>query len=820
MANIYNRWAPTQRIGLPVDYYQSALMLKDQRAQESVDKIEGIANQYAQIQAVSPDAEALYNETMDKLRSGVEALSKEKLDTPEAQRRAAKLFKDPEIVSNLDKVYSDAMYAAEARKNLNEYLKKNPQVNAVDYLTAFNKLGTETGDSSKFNPDRFKNMPALTDYYDVNKLIADEVKSLKANEEEVKKIVGDKYQTYKETGVLEDRIRELARDRVLADPQAYSQFQRNTRYQNFLADPYDPENGMRKNASSFRAGIGNQQISIQKRIDDLAKGRKDEEIKKKEPQVYEQIQQGRAMMKQLGRYTSQSNGADYDVSDDQIVSQMGMDNFVKSYDAYAWKTRKQEEEWTPMALAEFNARQAMARLRTREALRKKTLQDIFNPEVQHLTIPGTAEQIENSPENWNDYISHNIPGLNVNVDRNGSMKFDMGSTGTGYQVTGDLSNPVYIKTADMKASKVGAPAGYDSTPVGKDEDGTPMYKRTGAQTYKGELPKESDVYKSNIANLKSYVEKKGLGTNYDWNNEADQRRALQDVIRFNQTFEKAYMTGHTFPAGNTDSFRERVIEMIGRAPFYDEKGNIVSKDDLPALIEGMRKEKPAINGQATDFKTKQPVYSFQVGGKLYRVPMHMEMQQTLGAPNDMLNRAISNETGVFEYGPNKDLFINKMGPGGMPINMVVAGGGTQQYQQKANELYNSNVANLKEIGFSEQEAKEYLDKNYINIQEAINSDYETGFQAFNPSTGKTTTIKYAVGRQKEGSRRPTYKYFTNQLSPSPDLGRYIYDRMQEFGGGKNPGMNMLGFDVYPQKDRAAMFKGITADDDYGLENDE
>lgn len=816
MANRFNRWAPTQAVSLPVDYYQTALMLKEQRTQESIDNIEGLINQYGAIKAVSPDAEALYNETIDQLKTNVEAVGKENLTTPQAQRKVNKMFKDPAIVDNLDKVYTDALLAAEAKKNLNEYLKKNPSVNAVDHLMAFNQLGKETGDSTKFDPNRFKNMPALSDYYDVNKLIADEVTKLKANEEEVKRIVGDKYQSYKDSGVLEDRIRELARDRVLADPQAYGQFQRNIRYQNYLADPYDADNGMRKNAMAFRQGIASQQQAIQNRISTIAKGRPDNKLKKDDPTAYQQIQQGRALLKDLGQYTRESQPGQFEMGDEDIVNKMGMDRFVESFDAYAWRSRKEEEEWTPMAIAQFNAREAMKRLRARERARAKTLKDIFNPEMQHLTIPGVSEQGDLTPDNWNGYIKDRVPNLKLNISKEGFL------TGDNNEYTrGSGKNGKYYKNDDVITVSAGAdpPEGYQKQSIGADYRGhARVYVKEGATSY-DKMPDPKKIQQDNVDNLRKYVNMKGLSNDYDWDNESDQRRALQDVVRFNQAWEKAYMTAHTFPAGNTDSFRERVVEMIGRTPVYDEKGKMISKSDLPKMLEQFRKEKPTINGQPTDFTTKQPMYTFQLEGKTYRIPMHVEMQGTLAVPNDMLNRAMNSETGIFEYGQNQDLFINKMGPGGRPINMVVAGGGQPAFQSKAKELYESNVSNLKEIGFSDKEAEDYLGKNYMSIQDAINADYQTGLVVTNPTNGKTTTIKYAVGKQRMGNRTNLFKYFTNQLSPSPDLQGYIYNRMQEFGSGQNPGMNLLGFDVYPQKERAALFKSMADgdEDDFGLE---
>lgn len=812
MANRYNRWAPTAYVGLPVDYYQQALGVQEQRTAEAIEKIEGMIAHYGAIQPVSADAQALYDQSINQLRTNVEGLVKENLDTPTAQRKINKMFTDPVIVDNLDKVYTDALLAGEARKNLNEYLKKNPAVNATEYLTAFNKLGQETGDASKFNPNRFRNMGPLVDYYDVNKLIADEVTKLKENESEIKKIMGDKYITYKESGVLEDRIRELARDRVLSDPQAYAQFQRNMNYQNYLANPYDIAEGMKKNASAFRAGISQQQQTIQNRISQLAAGRTDDQLKEKDPKVYAQIEQGRRALKDLNKYVQQSLTGEYDISDEDVVNRMGMDRFVQSFDAYAWRKTKQEEEWTPMAIAEFNARETMKRLRVRESMRKKTLQDLFNPEIQHLTIPGTAEQTAITPDQFNDYISERIPGLKLNISKEGFLTGDQDIYTKSIGKDGK-----YYKEEDITMARR-PPEGYEETPIGYARGANKYYVKKGAQSW-AKPPDSKEIAATNIQNLKSYVERKGLGTNYDWTNEADQRRALQDVIRFNQSWERAYMTAHTFPAGNTDGFRERVVEMMGRTPFYDEKGKIIPKDELPALADAIRKTKPTINGQPTDFSLKQPVYTFNVNGVNYKVPMHLEMQATLAVPNDMLNRAMNSETGVFTYGANNDLFINKMGPDGRPINMVVAGGGNQTYQESAKKLYQSNIDNLKEIGYSEQEARDFLDKNYLQIQDAINSDYKKGFEVNNPNTGKSTFLKYAVGRHKEGARRTTFKYFTNQLSPSPDLGKYIYDRMQEFGGARNPGMSLLGYDLFTGKEKSAIFQGITADDDYGLEDE-
>ena len=92
MANRFTRWAPTQYVPLPIDYYQSALAYKEQKTQESLDKIDAILAGYGSIEPISKDPQALYEQTNEKVRKGVMDLANQNLDTPAAQRAVNKII--------------------------------------------------------------------------------------------------------------------------------------------------------------------------------------------------------------------------------------------------------------------------------------------------------------------------------------------------------------------------------------------------------------------------------------------------------------------------------------------------------------------------------------------------------------------------------------------------------------------------------------------------------------------------------------------------------------------------------------------------------
>lgn len=839
MANRFNQWAPTQYVGMPIDYYQSSLMLQEQRAAESLDKINGIINAYGSIQAVSPDAEALYNQTIDQLKSNVEGLGKENLTTPQAQRKVNKLLNDPTTVDALDKVYTDALQAAEARKQLNEYLKKNPAVNAVDYLTAFNGLGRETGDATKFNPNRFKNMPALVDYYDVNKVIADEVGKLKANEQEVKRIMGDKYITYKEAGVLEDRIRDLAVSRVMSDPQAKAQFERNVRYTDYLSNPADPNAGSKTTADRYRKGILESKEQITQNLTKHLKGKTQKNI-----EADKQLQQ---MIMMADRQTR-----DYDrlsQLDDQTLNQkMALDALATSFEPYANRQRKYEEEWTPEYLLRLREKGMWERMQFKLKFQKKTLEDALN--VNPLTSPDQRQQQELTPTEWSGYIERRIPALGkVKLDQNGALvpenyqgKWDYRDLSSGNftpnAFTGtmrdvkieDKSEGTVFSPNDVVPIRQGraeyqkfVPAGYKKIGTAKygAGDRVDLWVKPGAG-FKTLKEAQGTGYQQGVEQLKEYIQNISpsgdLSRYNDLKTPEGVKMAVQDVVRFSQEFESSYSTPYQLGASNTNSLRASVADIVAKVTVRAD-GKMADKTDKKNLEEFLRKSNSnaVVNFQLYDRDFDSPVYSVTApDGKIYKIPMHNEYQQMLGPMQGVISKIVKGKTGVVNYG--NDIIINGL-QDGQRVNAVFTGGNTEAYQEKAKSLFEENVASLTQAGFSRDEAVTKLRRTASQA-----ADYMRGGDAFpitNEKTGKTAYIKNAVSFSPSASGRSTPTYYSfSQIGDSKvtSIGDLFYNNMTEFGSARNPYMNLPLLDLLKNKNMINLFSaGGDADyDDFDI----
>lgn len=826
MANRYNAWAPTRAVPLPIDYYQSALMLKDQRTAESLDKINAIISAYGQIQPVSPDAQALYDQTTEELRNRVMEVSKEKLDTPEAQRRVNQIIQDPAIAGNMEKVYMDAVYAAEARKNLNEYLKKNPNVNAVDYLVAFNKLGTETGDPTKFNPNRFKNMPALSDYFDVNKLVAEEVSKLKANEEEVKRIMGNKYVTYKKAGVLEDRIRDLAVSRVMTDPQASAQFQRNNRYTHYLQNPVDPDAGLTETAQFYRNNIKERTEQMKNKWAEITAGKTPAQIA-----ADKDIQKAKMVMdRTLFDYQQ------LDQLDDEALSRkVAMDAFSQSFDSYANRQTKYEEEWTPVYLQQLRDAAANSRLWTRLQFNKSMIEDAFS--AKPVTVPDTRQQDPISPGSWGEYIKR-IPGLsNVRLDQNGAFTADAyGKKDFArvrlYDGKSDYQGEAYYNRNDIVTVPKGEkpPAGYvrvGLTGGGGENSSSPgplqdVYVLPNTTSYKS-IPKDKGAqFEQGKDQLRQYLRQiipsGDLSRYNDLKDETGVKTAIQDVVAFNQAFESTYGTNYQLPASNTNSFRASVADLISKTGVRKANGKQIDPGKTAAIQEALRKSNSNITPtfKFYDRNWDTPVYSFTVDGETYTAPMHQEYQAWLGPAQNILSRIVKGDAGPLAHG--NSLIVTGL-ENGQQINAVFQGANTPQYQQQAKVLFEENIGELMKAGFSREEATKTL-----RTTAAQAADFMRNGEAFpirNEKTNQTAYIKNAVGfYTNPRSRRPTPVYYSfsqigdNSVKP---LGQVLYDEMAEFGSTKNPYMAIPNMDLMRNKTLLGILSntGGGGDDDFG-----
>jgi hypothetical protein len=796
----YDRFIPTEYVPLPVDYYQAASSLKDQRTEDALNNIKSVADSYSNIRPVSRDAEAFYNQNVDVLKQRVGEVAKMKLGTPQAERKLNQIISDPEIVGNFEKVYMDAAYAAQRKKELDEYLKKNPEVNATDYLTAFNGLGHEEGDASKFNPDRFRNLAPLSDYYDVNKRIEEGVKSIGEDEVSQKRIFGDKYIEIKKSGKLPDKIRSYVVGMMATDPQLQAQLQRNLKYQYYQQDPTNLDNGKKLLASRYLQTLHDNYDQMATHIQDQIKGKTKKQLET-DANLHSLVVGLDQMKDAIGKYDTMDT--------DTLNETMMAEAFKNGFGALANQKTSYAETYTPLAIAAYNWRQKWKMYDDK----KQMLNGLMNPEP--LTIMDARAQGPVADHNLKDYIQStpelkSVAGV---MDQHGMVNPHSATAANivDFQpTTGKLSGKTaYVSSAEIV--EVGKnekpPAGY--VKIGTREnaasDGGPSYKvyndvyapaksNLKWSTNKDEI--KANMYERAKQDMSSYLEKIGSSAAQynDFKTDADLRAAVQDVANYKRSNESVYAPMYDIKASHSNDLANSIAAAIPMVGVTDRDGNrVTDSDKLQKLQEYLMKQdnKVVIHMQPATLKGDESVYSVTYNGDTYKIPMHKEFNQQLTVPRSIMKRFISNDAKPMEVG--NDLIVGDMTKGGSARGSAIAGGATKQYQDAAGNIFKQNVAALKAAGLSEADATRKLNDEYFNAVDHIGKTGE-GYPV--KVNGKTVYITTPV-RYREGKYYSQSSILPNSQRTVVPIDEYMKIYMRRFASpSNNPAMiNPLSDDL-------------------------
>lgn len=826
MSNRFNAWVPTKAANLPIDYYQSALSLREQRTGDALQKINEILAAYGQIQPLSNDPKALYDETIDKIKNDISELAKLRLDTPEAQRRVNQIINDPTSVGNLDKVLLDAAYGAQAQQKVNDYLAKNPEVNAVPYLVLLNSLGNEKGDSKAFNPNRFKNLGAIPDYVDIHQKVADEVTRLKANETELQKMMGPKYVTYKEAGVLEDRIRDLATSRVLSDPAMRAQFDRNVLYSYYQKNPYDLKAGREAVADGYLTRAKDRVIAGEAAFAELTKGKTEKEILEDRNLALAKLQlDGMRKDRDDLQETYDEHGAD------AVNQKAAFNAFVESFYPYAYKETSETWKWDELYLQNLREAAADRRVRMRIDAANRQLQEAFSG--TGLSIPNVRQQVDPTPDQYASYMKTILPS--VILDKHGQFS-ESNYKGQLVNIKGKYYLPSDVKVlagdkvvrgdgegttvSEELDSRLWESAGSTKVPGGRIR----AYVKVGAQPVSKTDTKS--LYSKGLTDLRTYLTNAIPGgnlTKYDnLNTDKGIKAAIQDIVKLAGGFESTYSMNYSALGSNTNEMRSLIADLIGKTGVKDIRGNDISPsnksgaNNIKTLQDALRKggSNIAVNFQHFDRFWDTPVYSFTIDGVQYTAPMFNEHQAILGRGTSVLKGLVSGKVGVQTSG--NDLIVSGMNPHlnekgewETPlVNAVFYGGNTSEYQDKAKAAFDAQVSKLENIGFSKDEATSYLNSNSDVIAKFL-ADPKNGTRGFKiEKDGKTAEITQAVGMQvvkdpnykgRGSGDKTMYFSYSNLGYPVSSLGDMLHEDMNYFGSTSNPTMALPQLDYRRSK---------------------
>lgn len=756
MANRFNQWVPTQYVSLPIDYYQSALVHKEQQAEQALENINAVVNAYGSIKPVSKDPQALYDQTSEKLRARVAEINKKDLTTPTAQREVMKLLQDPEFTDPYEKIYSDTLFAAQARKDLNEYLKKNPEVNAVDYLSAFSRLGSETGDPTKFNPDRFKNMSPLTDYFDINKRIEEGIARLHPDSQEVKDIVGPYYTEYKKKGLLPQKIREYVSSQIGKDPLVRGQMQRNLRYKGYLTNQADPAAGLQELGQNYRDAISQNRATLQQGLAELYAGRdekgliearKDKAFAQREADLLANLETSKA-------YLDPTTG---DVVDpNTLAALMERDSLVYGFDSMGYLETLKSKRYSPLYIAQQTAAMNFQYRRRLQAEKMKATTDML-ADAMSFTYD-KRNQVPITPSSWSEYLKTRIPELNgVVLGPNGEFtpenyKKDLIEVRKGeFYLPSDVD--VTVKQGTGFTS-----GGGGSTPT------ISYHLKPGAKPVSNTAEGAAKMFNEGKSKIQSYLNKFGISANYDLNNEVDLKRAIQDIVAFNQQNESIYTPIVTDPTSNSPTRINRVKESLNYAKVFElgSSGGLkeVGKDARAAIRKHLQETKGAqVRFQPVSMSGKSyDVVS--VNGNDYYIESTPLQQSISAQANGTVNMMMNAKEPVVVM-PDGSLFMKFMGPNGQMQTGVIQGGGNEDAQATLKATWDANINKLvKETGMTKEAA-----------ERSLLSNMNSGGAPFKilGDNGKAVDIDIPIGRYKSGSGK-TYYYSWGGTQKNPFMG--------------------------------------------------
>jgi len=242
MANRFDRYVATEYVGMPVDYYQAALMGREKKAMDELELQKQQLQAYGQITPVGADAKALQQQILGGVRSRVAGVAKKDLRTQDALSMLHGIVNDPEAIMASRNFMQDVADYTKADKTYTDYVKENPNdVNALPFVKAMYNLGLQTGDPTKYKPGAFSGIGPFTKYYDWKKRyneIAAQVK--KSGFYKETPIAGDYIQGKGEEGVYEKQIHDAVMKQLSSDSDAVQQIQREMEYNAFKSNPTDP----------------------------------------------------------------------------------------------------------------------------------------------------------------------------------------------------------------------------------------------------------------------------------------------------------------------------------------------------------------------------------------------------------------------------------------------------------------------------------------------------------------------------------------------------------------------------------------------------
>jgi len=762
MASRYDTWAPTAPIQLPIDAYRSAGLAAEEDSKNALMAVAQTVDAYKSIQPYGADAKAYYDQTMQKLNDNVNSIAKMDLSTPDAKRKIRQVLSDPAITKPLTDIMSDSLLAKKKQDELYEYKKKNPLVNTVEYQRAFNNINRESGDATKFDPNRFNKLQPLSEYTNVEKMIEEGIAKLGHDETALRRILpGDLYRDYKTKGLNKDKIRAYVIGNLKTNELVKEQIAHNVEYEGYKADPFNREDGIKKLAAGHRQGYnelyGGNIAEIQSKLE--GKSMKQIEKDPKLNAMYAEMQHSQKLMDQYNK-----------MDDESLVKNTYANNFIAGFDPFASASVTDQISYNPMASAHYNGALTLRMFHEKQAALKKAM----TPELQSLptTNPLPLTQTQKTDDKVSNKIGQvkGLEGVAVMIDNNGAFGGN-DKLSKEIEKVGNILGKVSIKVK--------------STSVMKEQA---------------------------MQKIKDYMYKNGISMG-DYNNlkeDKDVTNVLKDIANFQSSTERTLLSTYTINQAMAPQFKSIALNSLSTGGLLDENGEEVHDKDLISNAAAGIKDPakgitvtPALRNRNESFLT-----FVGTDDKVYHTPVPPEWQASLNASKNTIKGVIDNKN---EPMINSDGSLNiiDMRSGGDRNAVNIPYAGTVKYQKRANQYFDHNLNNLVALGYSEKDATVMLNANYYKILDDMRANPG---QPFPMKTPKGTII-INVPVKKKGSVAYTESDIMGIGKSAQPLDEFIRGQVDEFSSPvKNRYMFNASQGILSQKKRDEAILNFATED--------
>ncbi len=260
MANRFTQYTQTRYDQLPIDYYQQALGVQEQKTAGEVNDLGQNVQFVRNMPAVGgPDSQRL-QQLHDQIDQGISGIAKKDLSAADTLNDLQTLITDKTLNNDATGIYQNVLGFRKKQQAIQDYKEKfGNNVNTIRLEDQMNKY-LSSNDPSKFKAGYFDSLQNPTDYIDIEGEVAKLAKDFKANKYVMENSNGHFIKKTLQEGLSENELYNKAYQYVANNPKYANQFQENTFYNAYNTGQGDTTKGYQTIATDYQSQL-DQKIS-------------------------------------------------------------------------------------------------------------------------------------------------------------------------------------------------------------------------------------------------------------------------------------------------------------------------------------------------------------------------------------------------------------------------------------------------------------------------------------------------------------------------------------------------------------------------------